>query len=385
MYQRAMMSELKKMAKDYPVVTITGPRQSGKTTLVRDVFKKKPYVNLESIHIRNLALEDPIAFLEGYPDGAILDEIQRVPQLLSYLQVKVDEKKQKGMFILTGSHQLELHQAISQSLAGRTALLRLLPMSLSELQRAGIEPDLNELLCLGGYPRVYSDHLNSFKAYNNYIETYIERDLRQLIEVKDLHLFQQFLKLCAGRIGQILNKESLSNDVGVSAKTIGHWISILEASYIVFQLFPYFENFGKRVIKSPKLYFYDVGVAATLLGIENSKQMERDPLRGNLFENLVILEFMKERFNQGLPAQIYFYRDSQQREVDLIVQRGHELIPIEIKSSKTFNTSFLDGLKVFKEIVGERCENGFLIYAGEEEQKLKNFSLLNYQNVNKIV
>lgn len=384
MFKRDMAKELKQMAKEYPVVTLTGPRQSGKTTLVQELFKSKPYVNLESMHERELAMSDPIAFLERFPQGAIFDEVQRVPDILSYVQVKVDEKRENGLFILTGSHQMQLHNAISQSLAGRTALLKLLPMSLSELQDSHIHFDVDSILCSGGYPRIYSQGLHPFKAYNNYIETYIERDLRQLIEIKDLHHFQKFLKLCAGRIGQILNKEGLSNEVGVSAKTIAHWLSILEASYIAFLLYPYYENFGKRVIKSPKLYFYDVGVATTLLGIENETQVSRDPLRGALFENLVILEFMKQRYNRGLPPKIYFYRDSQQKEIDLIYQNGSELVPIEIKSAKTFNSSFMGGLEAFHKIASSRALGGFIIYAGTEEQKLGAFSLLNYQHTKHI-
>lgn len=380
MYSRTASSEIQSLAKGYPIVTIIGPRQSGKTTLVRQVFPNKPYVNLEALDVKELAEADPRAFLGQYPNGAILDEIQRVPKLLSYIQVIVDEVDAKGMFILTGSHQLELHQAITQSLAGRTALLNLLPMSLQELSLAGFDLSLNEALLKGGYPRIFKDNLDPTKAYRNYFQTYIERDLRQLIQIKDLTQFQRFVRICAGRIGQLLNLEGISNDVGVSSHTVKEWISILEASFILFRLQPYFENFGKRVIKSPKLYFYDVGLASYLLGIENSEQMDRDPLRGHLVENLAILEILKSRLNQGLDPQLYFFRDAHGHEVDLIFQSGRTLIPVEIKSAQTFNKDFLKNLNYFQQLLGERAGTGALIYAGDQEQKVGAFRILNYKN-----
>lgn len=378
MYARAIESELIDLANSYPIVTITGPRQSGKTTLVRKLFPEKTYINLEAPDIREAALTDPRGFLEGILEGAIFDEIQQAPILLSYIQVIVDENPGKGRFILTGSHQIELHQAISQSLAGRTALLTLLPMSLQELNDAGINLTLDEYVLMGGYPRIFNDHLDPTKAYRNYFQTYIERDLRQLINLKDLLQFQRFIKLCAGRIGQILNLEGLGNDVGISSNTVKQWISILEASFILMRLQPYYENFGKRIIKSPKLYFTDVGLASYLLGIENTSQLTRDPLRGHLVENLVILELIKARLNQGLDPQLYYFRDVQGHEVDVIFQSGNSLVPIEIKASKTFNTEFLKNLNFFKTLAGDKCARGFVIYAGDLEQKLGSFALLNY-------
>ena len=380
LYKRQMAKELRAAASKNPVVTVTGPRQTGKTTLVKAVFPDKPYANLESLRTRELALADPLGFLDRFPDGVILDEIQRCPELLSEIQVRVDEADRKGMYILTGSHQVGLRDAIAQSLAGRTAILHLLPMSMEELSKAGIDFSLEEILYKGCFPRIYKDEQNPTKAYSHYVQTYLERDLRQMIEVKNLQLFQKFLKLCAGRVGQIFNKEGLAGEVGVSAKTIDHWLSILEASYLIFLLPPYFENFGKRAIKSPKLYFCDVGLLTFLLGIENTTQLERDPLRGNLFENLIILELIKARWNQGLEHRLYFYRDSNQNEVDVIFQRGHELVPIEIKSAKTFNRSFLDNLYKFEKLVGERCQDPVLIYGGSEEQKIKNIQLLNFSH-----
>lgn len=380
MYKRQMSKELRSMAKQYPVITVTGPRQSGKTTLVREVFSDKPYANLESLRTGELAETDPVGFLDSFPNGAVLDEIQRCPKLLSEIQVRVDESKIKGMFILTGSHQVGLRGAIAQSLAGRTSILHLLPMSMQELKEEGIDFTLDEILCQGCFPRIYKDQLNPSKAYGNYVQTYLERDLRQMIEVKNLQLFQRFFKLCAGRIGQIFNKDNLANEVGVTAKTITHWLSILEASYLIFLLPPYFENFGKRTIKSPKLYFCDVGLAAYLLGIENISQIERDPLRGNLVENLVMLELIKSRWNQGLEHRLFFYRDSHHNEIDVLFQRGHDLIPIEIKSAKTFNKSFLKSLLSFEKLVGDRCQNPALIYSGFDEHKMKNVQLLHFSN-----
>ncbi len=380
MFKRAITTELQRLKNDYPIVTVIGPRQSGKTTLVRSTFPEKPYANLEDPDTRNLADLDPRGFLENYPNGAILDEIQRMPKLLSYLQNIVDQSEKKGQFILTGSHQLELHQAITQSLAGRTALLTLLPMSLDELLAENIDLSLDEALIKGGYPRIHKDHLDPTKAYRNYFQTYVERDLRQLINVKDLSQFERFIRICAGRIGQILNMEEIGGEVGLSSHTVKEWISMLEASFIVFRLQPYFENFGKRIIKSPKLFFTDVGLATYLLGIENEVQISRDPLRGHLIENLIVLELVKWRFNHGLDPQLYYYRDLQKNEVDVIFKTGNQLIPIEIKSSKTFNSEFLNKLQFFQNLVKERAPQGYLIYAGEQEQQIQSIQLLNYKH-----
>ncbi|MDN3504402.1 MAG: ATP-binding protein [Rhabdochlamydiaceae bacterium] len=385
MYKRAIAAELQQLMTNYPVVSVIGPRQAGKTTLVRALFPNMPYANLENPDIRALAQADGRSFLNQYPNGAILDEIQRVPELLSYIQTIVDERDEKGLFILTGSHQIELHQAITQSLAGRTALLSLLPMSIQELQKAGFSKTLDESLIMGGYPRIYKDNLDPSKAYRNYFQTYVERDLRQLINVKNLAQFEKFVKICAGRVGQIINLESIGNEVGLSSHTVKEWISILEASFIVFRLQPYYENFGKRMIKSPKLYFTDVGLATYLLGIENVTQLSRDPLRGHLVENLIILELMKYRYNQGLDSQLYYYRDTKKIEVDVIFKSGNQLIPIEIKSSTTYNSSFVSSLKFFQNLVTKsRCPKGYIIYAGKAEMKIEDFQLLNYVNTTNI-
>lgn len=381
--ERDLGPEIEAMASQYPVVTIIGPRQSGKTTLVKKLFPHKPYVSLENLDERSFAQEDPRAFLERFPQGAILDEIQRQPNILSYIQGIVDETDQKGMFILTGSHQLELHESITQSLAGRTAVLKLLPFSIAELSKDNTHLSLDDFLLHGMYPRIYKDNLTPSKYYRDYVQTYVERDVRKMINVKDLALFQQFLKLCAGRIGQIFNSSNLSNELGVSHHTVQQWVSILEASFLVFRLQPYFENFGKRHIKSPKLYFTDVGLATYLLDIYSVEQVARDPLRGNLVENFVICDFFKNRLNQGYEPSFYFYRDNNNNEVDLLFKSGNQLFPIEIKAARTFNSMFLKGLKYFQNLVKERCPGGVLIYAGDQEQRIDAFQVYNYKQVEK--
>lgn len=378
--KRELQEKFELALKQYPVVTIMGPRQSGKTTLVKQTLPHVFYVNLEDPVARQMITQDPRAFFGQHTDGLILDEIQRMPELLSYIQVIVDEKPEHtGLFVLTGSHQIALHEAISQSLAGRTAILTLFPLSLRETAADSLT--LDELLIKGFYPRIYQKKLDPTEAYRYYFQTYIERDLRQLIHVRDLSLFEKFMKLCAGRIGQVINLSSLSNDVGVSAQTIQQWISILEASYVVIQLKPYFENFGKRVIKSPKLYFTDVGLASFLLDIEMPTQMARDPLRGHLFENLVIMDLIKQRHNQGKSVPFYYFRDQHGHEVDLFIKAGHQFIAIEIKASQTFTPHFLAGLKYLQQLTGERYQKGYLVYTGKEEQKMENQALINFRHL----
>ncbi len=288
------------------------------------------------------------------------------------------------MYILTGSHQLELHQAISQSLAGRTALLRLMPLSITELRSGKLDFPLNEYLLKGFLPAIHKDKLDPTKAYRNYMQTYIERDIRQLINIKDLNAFHRFIKLCAGRIGQVLNLNSLCNDIGISNHTAKNWLSILEASFIIFQLQPYYENLGKRIIKSPKLYFTEIGLATYLLDIENTSQIDRDPLKGNLVENLVILELLKARFNKGLDPHLYYYRDHHGNEIDVIHKQGNQLIPIEIKASETFNSRFLKGLEFLHKLAPKKCKNGYLIYAGKQSQTIHDFKIINFKDTAKI-
>jgi len=380
MFNRLLLTHIQKLAKKYPVITLLGPRQSGKTTLMRMAFPKKPYVNMEDADNRALATLDPKGFMQAYPDGAILDEVQRTPHLLSYIQVRVDEVGENGMFLLTGSHQAELHSAVSQSLAGRTSLLRLLPLSLQEMREAGIRDSIEEVILKGGYPKIYKENLPVSNAYSSYFQTYIERDVRQILQIKDVLQFERFIKLTASRVGQLINYASLATDVGVSSVTIKEWISVLEATYILIRLEPYFENFGKRLIKSPKLYFADTGLACHLLGIDTVEQLAKDPLYGNLFENWVVVELMKARYNQALDPRLYFYRDTANREVDLLFQKGSHLMPIEIKSSKTFSPASLEGIHYFHEQVPQKAEGGALIYAGEQSQKLGAFHLFTPEN-----
>ncbi|MBI5100374.1 MAG: ATP-binding protein [Nitrospirae bacterium] len=373
--KRAIEPLLRNMARQYPAITITGPRQSGKTTLCRKVFPKKPYVSLEALDIRQFAQEDPKGFLAKYPDGAILDEIQRAPSLVSYIQTIVDEKKKMGQFILTGSQQFEVMTSITQSLAGRTALLKLLPFSIEELEGNYEIPSVDRMLLQGFYPRIYDMGLNPTQAHGDYVETYLERDMRLIINIRDLGQFQKFLKLCAGRAGQLLNMQSLANDLGISHTTVRSWITILEASYIIFILHPYFRNVSRRLIKAPKLYFYDVGLASYLLGIENPGQISRDPLRGNLFENMVMIEALKYRFNRGLRSNLSFYRDSIGNEVDMICEYGQDVFPVEIKAGATVTNDYFRGLKSFAKFHPYLPWGSGLVYGGDQVQQRSDFKV----------
>ncbi len=385
MFNRLLNSYLKDLASKYPVVTLMGPRQSGKTTLVRSVFPKKPYVNMEDAENRAFATLDPKGFMQRFPHGAVLDEVQRTPHLLSYIQVCVDERDEKGMFILTGSHQAELHSAVSQSLAGRTSLLRLFPLSLQEMRSAGITDTLHEIILKGGYPKIYKENLPLSNAYSSYFQTYVERDVRQILQVKDIIPFERFIKLTATRIGQLVNYASLAADAGVSAVTIREWIGVLEATYILVRLEPYFENFGKRLIKSPKLYFADTGLACHLLGIDTVEQLTKDSLYGNLFENFVVVELIKARYNAAADPRLYFYRDVAGKEVDLLFQRGSRLMPIEIKSSTTFSPSFLENLERFHAQAPKRAHGGAVVYGGAQSQKLGAFRLSSVEECSDLV
>jgi len=378
MIKREIQSELEVAATEYPVVTITGPRQSGKTTLARMQFPEHTYCNLEDPAIRRLAERDPRAFFAQYPAPVIIDEVQRVPELLSYIQVLADETKKRGQYILTGSHQFLLRQEVSQSLAGRTALLELLPLSIGELSKAGIELSRDEYIFQGFYPRIYSEGITPSTLYRNYLRTYVERDVRQMLNIKDLGLFDQFIHLLAGRTGQVLNLHSLGNDIGVTNKTLKNWFSVLEASFILFRLPPYFENFGKRIIKSPKVYFTDTGLLCYLLGIENPKQIMRDPLFGQLFENLVVTEALKARYNRGKMPNLYFFRDNNKNEVDLIFKKGRVLFPIEIKAAMTWNFDFLKGIKYFQHITSN-AGRGTVIYSGEMQPNLETADVLHFK------
>ncbi|MCB4205449.1 ATP-binding protein [Deferribacterales bacterium Es71-Z0220] len=368
MIKRNIEPALKNLSKQYPVVTITGPRQSGKTTLCKNSFPDYKYVNLEALDTRNFAISDPRGFLAQYNNHVILDEIQRAPELLSYIQEIVDDKNDPGQFIITGSQQFEVMSNITQTLAGRTAILRLLPFSISEIKGYYDVSSIDKLILSGFYPRIYDRALNPTQALGDYLVTYIERDLRQIINIKDLSLFEKFLRLCAGRIGQILNLNSLASDVGVSHTTIRSWITLLEASYVVFLLPPWFGNVSKRLIKSPKLYFYDVGLASYLLGLENENQVSRDPLKGNLFKNLVLMEILKYKFNKGKRSNLYIYRDSKGNEIDIIYEMGRDVYPIEVKAGATVANEFFKNIRKFFKIYPHTPYGGGLVYGGKEPQ-----------------
>ena len=336
---------LDKTAQEMPVVTVYGPRQSGKTTLVRHVFKDFAYANLENPTVRELAVHDPEAFFRQYPAPAIIDEVQRVPDLLSYIQMKVDESGKCGQYILTGSHQPILRAKVSQSLAGRTSILTLLPLSLVELSESGKELSMEQAIVKGFLPRVHASRISATDIYEDYYRTYVERDVRQLVEVENQTAFETFIRLLAGRVGQVVNFESLAGGVGVSAPTLRKWLSVLEASYVVFRLHPYYENFGKRLVKSPKVYFTDVGLAAHLLRIRKEDQVLRDPLVGGLFENLVVSEALKWKYNAHHIEDFYFFRDNNGLEVDLVMEQARRLHLMEIKSSMTPDRSQAKNLR----------------------------------------
>lgn len=383
MYKRELMQQLLEATKYYPIINLTGPRQSGKTTLVRFVFPDHKYFNLEDLDVLEQIKIDPKKFLREQTGGLILDEVQNFPQLLSYLQVEVDENPQKGRYILTGSHQFALLAAINQSLAGRTDVLVLYPLTFAETDQFDKEIELDQWVFNGFYPRVYAENIPAERNSKNYIKTYVERDVRKIINLKDIHLFQKFLKLCAGRVGQVLNINSLCNETGVAHNTLKSWIGILEASHVIYLLQPYYENFGKRVIKSPKLYFVDVALASYLLGIKSLEHLPSHPLRGMLFENMVVMDVVKNQANKGLDPEIYFYRDSNQNEVDIIFEQGGKLIPVEIKSSETFNKKFLRGVEYFMNLT-EKARSGFLVYAGDPTGGSEKIRILNYKNVKEI-
>lgn len=369
MIPRTLAPIFTSLAGQYPVITVTGPRQSGKTTLCRTTFPEKSYVNLEAPDTRDFARNDPRGFLATYKDGAILDEIQRAPELLSYLQPIVDENPAPGRFILTGSQQFDVMTHVTQSLAGRTALLKLLPLCIEELSAADIQMPVDQQLLTGFYPRIYDSKLDPTQALGNYFETYVERDIRQLINIKDLALFEKFVRLCAGRVGQLLNLQSLGNDVGISHTTARTWLTLLEASYIVYVLQPWHTNLSKRQIKSPKLYFYDVGLAAYLLGIENESHVSRHPLRGNLFENLIVIEALKYRFNRGKRSNLYFWRDAKGNEIDLVIESGPDIAAVEIKAGATVSSDWFKGLHTFSAKLLAPPKVNALIYSGTEQQR----------------
>lgn len=382
---RAITTKIKTISNKFPVFALLGPRQSGKTTLIRKLFPEHPYVSLEDPDRRRFAEEDPRGFLETFQKEKriFLDEVQRVPQLLSYIQTQVDEFPIPASFLLSGSHNFLLNQHISQTLAGRIAILTLLPLTYQELQKADENKlfSLNSLLFDGMYPRVHSQEIDPIDWYPNYIQTFIERDVRLIQNIGDLNAFHLFLKLCAGRTGQLLNLTSLGNECGISHNTAKAWISILEASYILFLLQPYHKNFNKRLVKSPKIYFYDTGIACSLLGIETAEQLATHYSKGSLFESFVISEIIKERLNAGLANNCFFWRDNHGNEIDCIFEKAGKLIPIEIKSSQTPSSTFFDGLVYWNQMTETSSTDNKVIYGGDENQIRQKGSLLSWRNL----
>ena len=392
MIYRTVSEYIKSCMRDYFSVAVFGPRQCGKTTLVQELYPDFSYANLEDMNIRNLAKNDPEEFFTRFPEPVIIDEIQRVPELLSTVQVRIDRSKKKGQYIITGSQQIPLKKSVSQSLAGRIAIIQMQPLSLAELSANGIELDRDTQLVSGFMPFLFSERGHKpFEYYRNYVQTYLEKDIAQIGAVQDLMRFENFMRLLAGRTGQLVNNSAISAEVGVSSVTIGSWLSILEASHLVYILHPWFENRTNQVVKTPKVYFCDTGLAAYLLGIETPEQMRRDPLMGNLFENLVVCEALKARYNYGAEPNLYFFRNSKGLEIDIILKESGILNLFEVKSGKALNDDFSRNMRKFRELFPSHVSSdsadsvkGTVIYSGENYESYKDFAYLNFHQVGRM-
>jgi len=386
MLKRDIEMELFTLLGEYPIVTVLGPRQAGKTTLVRQALPEYEYVSLEDPDLREQAIEDPRQFLRNYSNRVIFDEVQRAPKILSYLQGIVDEKSQDyGQFVLTGSQQFDLKREIEQSLAGRTAILTMLPLSCSELKQGDKSIlSFGETAYRGTMPRLFADEVRVSTYYANYLKTYVERDVSEFLNIRDHLLFRKFMKLLAGRVGQLVDFTSLANDTGVSRNTVSEWVSILEASFIIYRLPPYFENFGKRVIKSPKCYFLETGLLCYLLGIQNAQQVERDPLVGSIFENFVVTESLKGKANQGEDLNLYFFRDSNGNEIDMIDEYDRRLRGFEIKSSETYHKEFSKSLLRFEQSA-QPFKKKYVIYSGESRTMANDIEAIHFAEVSELM
>ncbi len=378
MIHRILSEKLIQWSREYPVVTVTGPRQSGKTTLCKALFPEKPYISLEESSLRLQAREDPRGFLARFPDGAILDEIQRAPELPSYIQTIVDSRDSPGMYILTGSQQFELMAGVSQSLAGRTAIARLLPLSYPELYAQGPAPDLSTMLYTGFYPRIHDRNLDPSEAMSFYFSTYVERDLRQILQVRDLASFERFMRLLAGRNGQILNASGIAADCGISHGTVKGWLSVLQQSALVYLLGPYYRNQGKRLVKSPKVYFLDTGLLCWLLNIYSPAQLDSHPLRGSIFEAYVVAEFLKSLYNRGKPDTLLYFRDQKGHEVDLLSEAQQGLLLCEIKSSATFHPDFLAGMRYFETVYAQPVSKRLVLGSTDAPYTFKDSLVVGY-------
>lgn len=384
MIERKLKRKALELAEKFPILAIIGPRQAGKTTFVRSVFKNRDYYSLEEPDTRNFANSDPRAFLSGHPNGLILDEVQRTPELFSYLQYIVDNEKSSGKFILTGSQHFLLHERISQTLAGRVAILNLLPFSYNEIKDSVRDNENSLLLFKGFFPPIYDRNLNPADWYQNYIQTYVERDVRLVKNITDLNTFNKFIKMCAGRIGQLLNLSSLSNEVGISVNTVNSWLSLLEASFVIFRTYPYYKNFNKRLVKMPKIYFYDVGLASNLLGIKNENQISTHYSFGALFENFVMLEILKHFYNNGIKQDIYFWRDKLGREIDCILENTGRIKAIEIKAGKTIIPDFFRNIEYWNNLTGN-IRDSYIIYGGIESQIRTEAAIIPWTKINNIL
>jgi len=384
MFKRTLERKLLELKTQFPILALFGPRQSGKTTLARKLFPNYRYVNLESFEEQELAAEDPKGFLERFrqEEGVILNEIQKTPKLLSYIQIEIDEKPALGRFVITGSQNILLNQHVSQTLAGRVALMTLLPFSIEELREANTLPETAaEAIFKGFYPRIYHDHADPIVFAESYIRTYVERDVRNILQITSLLEFQKFMRLCAARIGQLLDLTDLSKDAGISLPTVKSWLSILEASYVIFLIQPHHANFNKRLVKMPKLYFYDTSLACNLLRLTTADDVYDHYLRGGLFESMILSDFLKKRYHHGLPPNVYFWRDKSGNEVDCILEEGTHLTPIEIKSSATIQSEMFDGLVKWCDWAEIPPGQGTVVYAGGEDQKRTKGRILSWRHL----
>lgn len=383
-YTREIEKKIQELSKEYPVLVVYGPRQSGKSTLVKNIFKHHEYVNLENLDDREFATNDPRAFLEQFSGKVIIDEVQNVPSLFSYIQVNVDGQKIPAQYVLTGSSQLDLIEGVSQSLAGRASLYELLPLSLSEINLKK-KISLEKVLFAGGYPSIHFDNRSITDWYKDYCRNYLERDVRKILNIKNLGTFQLFLKMCAARCGQIINYSSFANDCGISPNTAKEWLNILEASYIVYRLNPYYKNYSKRLVKSPKLYFYDTGVVCSLLGISSPDELVAHSLRGGIFESWIISEVKKSFYNNHRAAPLYYWRDNKGTEVDLIIEKAEKFDIVEIKSGKTINPSFFKNLNYLRSIADRDIKRSRLVYGGNKEQSRSDAEVISWSKVSRLV
>lgn len=386
--KREMLDQIVDAAREFPVVAILGPRQSGKTTIAQLAFPQHSYVNLEDISLRRLAMEDPKRFLKdlAHESGIIIDEAQHAPELFSYIQVLSDKERRKGFYIITGSQNFTLDEKITQSLAGRVAKLTLMPLSIQEIKNAKLLPErIEDLVVQGGYPKLYADNVSRERLLNNYIDTYVQKDVRQVKNITDLVKFEQFIRSCAALTGQLLNKHTLADSLDISAPTVDSWISLLVSSYIIFLKEPFYKNYGKRMVKSPKLYFVDTGIACSLLGIRTAEDLVINPLRGELIETCIVSDLYKQFYNIDLKPSIYFWRDYAQKEVDVIIEKSPKPVAIEIKSSKTVSPHYFDTISYWDELSNTTSATNYVIYGGTETQQWSKGKVVSWQDAGDLV